>query len=140
MLTDLKVIGERVRGRDGVFSMRIVLTALIKGDQETRESILARVKHEDFVLSDFKLIFEWISHSIASTGTVEEEILDQRMAARVAEIHRDSQNDPRYDHSYEQILPGHLALIEHLYLIDLPEKSLVDDALAVLRRKRDQRH
>lgn len=138
MLTDMNIIRERVNGGDGAFSIRITLVALIKGDDATRQHILENLGVEDFPLSVFGMIFEWILQSLHSKGRIEKSELYDNMRAHVSK-HWLSANDPQYDdtvYSYEKVLPGYLAVLDHLYMIDNPDRSTVESAIEVLQRRR----
>ncbi|MDM8532681.1 hypothetical protein QUF63_16085 [Anaerolineales bacterium HSG25] len=79
MLTDLNIIQSRIIRGDTVFAMRIVLTALLKGNTDIRTSIFKAFTVDDFKLPAFDLIFSWLNNSWQTTGQIDSIQLYQNM-------------------------------------------------------------
>ncbi|MEO0249403.1 MAG: hypothetical protein ABIN58_07645 [candidate division WOR-3 bacterium] len=136
MIIDMDTIRKRVIHGDTVFSQRILLTALIKGDSKTREWILEELGPEHFGQAHFRHIFEWITRALQQKGGVDAAELYQEMESHVHN-HWRSASDPDYDrsqYSVEDVLPGYMAVIDHLLAIETPDPETIGKAVAWLQK------
>jgi len=83
MITDMEIIRHRVSRGEISFSMRVLLTALIKGDERVRGKILMNLERDDFSLYPFVLIFDWIRQSLQNTGQIDSGYLYQQAKQHV---------------------------------------------------------
>ena len=77
-LIDMDVISRRVRGGDSVFAGRVLITALIKSNDEVRNRVLEILRPED-MLYGYRQVFDWSVESLRVNGCVEPATLYQRM-------------------------------------------------------------
>lgn len=137
LITDLGRITEMVRGGACIWAQRLVLTALVKCPPDTRDLILAEVQPFDF-MHVFRMLFNWISEQLCQAGEVDPSMLYKRMEEHVR-LNWQSATDPAYDGSHpsaEQVLPGYLAPVWHVLNIDGPDRTIVEQAIRVLKRYR----
>jgi len=127
-ITDMQVIRDRVFRRDLPFSERVVLTALVKGDENTRGKILRELESEQFGLAFFDLVFEWITSSLRSKGTIYVPDLYHQMENFV----RSQWDAERSGHSVEEVLPGFTAIIDHVLAIEPPDAETIDKAISLI--------
>lgn len=134
LLLDADVIRERVMGGDAVFAQRVLVTALIKGDEKIRTDILDKLQGEHFFSSVFALLFRWVSQELVTKDQVEEYELYQKMERHVRN-QLAAPPTPGYGESHdtvEEILPGYLAPIDHVLAIEMPDEEVIDKAISAL--------
>ena len=134
-LLDPEVIRERVIGGDAAFGQRILLTALIKGDETTRIHILNQLQPEYFA-PVFDLLFRWVREGLTIEGEVKANELYERMEAHVYD-HWVSASDPAFDesqYSAEEVMTGYLAPIDHVLALDMPDEHMIDEAISSLHK------
>lgn len=141
LIVDTDVIRERVIGGDAVFAQRVLVTALIKGDEKTRADIPDKLEGECFFSPVFALLFRWVSQELTTNGRVEEDKLYQKMKAHV----RDQLAAPptpgfaESHYTLEGILPGNLAPIDHVLAIEMPDEQMIDKAISSLHKLYNRR-
>jgi hypothetical protein len=128
-ITDMRVIRDRVFRRDLSFSERVVLTALVKGDENTRERILQELKPEQFGLAFSDLVFQWMASALRIKGTIDVADLYHQMENFV----RSQWDADRSGYSVEQVLPGFTAIIDHVLAIEAPDPETVEKAIALIQ-------
>ena len=139
-LLDPDVIRERVIGGDAAFGQRVLLTALIKGDETTRAHILAKLQPEYF-LPVFGLLFRWVREGLTTEGRVRVSELYERMEAHVYDRWL-SASDPAFDesqYSAEEVMIGYLAPIDHVLALEMPDEEMIDKAINSLHKVHDWR-
>jgi hypothetical protein len=122
MLTDMKALRERVLGGEWISSSWLLLTALIKGEDNVKERILNAVGKEHFShMADMQDdIFEWITHSLRSRGSVDIVELYQNMEAYVR----------------DQVLLEHKDILNQILTVGTPGVEEVNRVLAALKQQK----
>jgi hypothetical protein len=120
MLIDTDAIRWRVSRGDSVFSQRILLTALIKGDDQTRNRILRELTREHFGQHLLGLVYEWVVRELRSSGQVCFTELYQQVESYVV----------------SRVLPKDLAFVGEVVAIALPNADAVDKAIMWLQKRR----
>jgi hypothetical protein len=130
-------IGKTLQAGDSVFSRRIILTALIKGDRVIRDNIIERVEPRYFGHSHFRSIFRWIMDEIHSGDQVEVQTLYKEMVEYVRRqwLDKEMSETPAEEETFEQVLPGYIAVIGHLLAIEMPDQQMISDAIHWLERR-----
>ena len=136
LIVDTDVIRERVIGGDAVFAQRVLLTALIKGDEKICTDILDKLEREYFFSLAFALLFRWVSQELTTNGRVEEDKLYQKMKAHVRDQLAAPPTPGFADSHYtlEEILPGYLAPIDHVLAIEMPDSEMIERAISSLQK------
>jgi hypothetical protein len=134
-IIDIESIGELVRRGEIVFSRRILLSALIECNDDVRRQILEQVTDENFPESWFRVIFETTLISAKIDGKVNKDELYRAMEHHVRD-HWPSkrETDAKSGLSAEDVLPGYLAVIDHILAIEMPDKELIEMAILNVRR------
>ncbi len=101
---------------------RLVIVALIKGEQKTQQRILDRLSTEHFQHLVFSAMFEWTADLLKCKDKVEKEDL----------------HDQATKYVLDRISPGFTSLIDHLLMIDVPDIQIVENALAVVKKRYDK--
>jgi hypothetical protein len=104
-------------------------------NDDVRSQILEQVDHEHFPETHFRVMFETILESIETSGRIDEDELYRRMEEHVR-VHWPSgpEAGTEFDLSAEDVLPGFLAVIDHVLAIDTPDQELIEKAIANVRR------
>jgi hypothetical protein len=118
MLTDRDSIRERVLRGDAAYAIRVLLTALIKGDDEIRKRILEEIDQEDFNLPALDVIFDAIYQSLQAKGKVDEGYLYHKME----------------DYVGTQLVASEIAFIDRVLASELPNNETLNRAIAVLQK------
>ena len=133
-IIDIESIGEMVRRGEIVFSRRIVLSALIDCDDDVRRHILDQVTAESFPESWFRIIFETTLISAKTGGKVSKGELYRAMERHVRDHWPSKPEVDKSGLSAEDVLPGFLAVIDHILAIEMPDKELIDMAILNVHR------
>lgn len=128
-ITDMRVIRDRVFRRDLPFAVRVVLTAFVKGDENTRERILRELESVQLGVGFFDLVFEWMAGALRIKGTIDVADLHHQMESFV----RSQRDADKSEYSVEQLLPGYMAVIDHVVAIEMPDLETVEKALVLIR-------
>ncbi|HNS52882.1 MAG TPA: hypothetical protein PKO09_17090 [Anaerolineae bacterium] len=128
-ITDMRVIRDRVFRRDLPFAVRVVLTAFVKGDEKTRERILRELESVQFGVGFFDLVFEWMAGTLRIKGKTDVADLHHQMESFV----RSQRDAGKSEYSVEQLLPGYMAVIDHVVAIEMPDLETVEKALALIQ-------
>ncbi len=134
-IIDIESIGALVRRGEIVFSRRILLSALIECNDDVRRQILEQVTDENFPESWFRVIFETTLISAKIDGKVNKDELYRAMEHHVRD-HWPSkpETDAKSGLSAEDVLPGYLAVIDHILAIEMPNKELIEMAILNVHR------
>jgi hypothetical protein len=141
MITDREEIKDRIEHGDFSFAERTVLAVLARGEGEVLTTILDELKEEHFTLPLMDILFDWIAETIRSGATVTEPMLQERMKGYVRSHwpERRGLGSGEDEWTADEVLPGYLAVIDHIFEIDYPEEQTVQEAIGLLLRRRARR-
>jgi hypothetical protein len=128
-ITDKHVIRDLVLRRNLPFAVRVVLTAFLRGDENTRERILQDLESVRFGVGIFDLVFEWMTSARRIKGTIDVADLHHQMENFV----RSKWDAEKSGYSVEQVLPGYMAVIDHVAAIEIPDVDTVEKAIALIQ-------
>ena len=97
----------------------IAMIALLKGDRPTQKRILNRLQADDFD-TNLDNLFIWVGELLPIEGEVKPESLYRQAKAYVI----------------DKVMVTYTAPIDHLLAIDLPDKTMIAQAMASLKRYR----
>ena len=133
-LLDMDGIRYRISQGDNSFAMRVVLAALMQNSEKYAERVLTQLNEIDFRLPGIDLMFRWLVEQLQENGKPNIPQLYERMAEYVYErwpkdIVADHEN---LIYSAEEVLPGYLAVIDHIWALDEIDDGLFESAVATL--------
>jgi len=143
-LLDMKIIRDRVERRENSLAMRVILAALMQNSEKYADRVLSQLDEDDFRLPGIKLVFRWIKEQVQTQKSVDVADLYHRMREYVyTRYPTDIESDPdQLIWNAQDVLPGYLSVIDHIWAFDEIDDELFDSAMVTLlhfKQAREQR-
>ncbi len=119
LILDMETIRYRVSRGDVTFSQRILLTALIKCENEVKNHIMKAVNVEHFGMTPWQFVFEWIIQELHSRGWVDEVELYQKMESYVR----------------DNVLSEYEEIVDQILAIEISDTETVSRAIMLLQKR-----